>query len=95
MKKLLLILITIMMLCTLCACGEPEEKPVYDNTNAYVIDIEEDMYGNVINRTVYNNITEQTYVYTYTYTYHNGMWECTNVDVVVILRGGTVIYPKE
>lgn len=95
MKKLLLILITIMMLCTLCACGESDEKPVYDNTNAYVIDIEEDMYGNVINRTVYNNITEQTYVYTYTYTYNDGMWECTNVDVVVILRSGTIVYPKE
>ena len=95
MKKLILIITIIMLVCTLCACGDEKEVITYNNENAYIIDIEEDNYGNIISKTVYNKMTEQTYLYTYTYDYNNGFWECTNVDTVIILRGGTVVYPKE
>lgn len=95
MKKLLLIITIILLLCTLCACGDDKEDIAYDNENAYVVDIQKDNYGNVISRTVYDKMAERTYLYTYTYEYNDGFWECTNVDTVIILRGGTVVYPKE
>lgn len=95
MKKLLLIITIIMLLCTLCACSNDKEVVTYDNENAYVVDIQKDNYGNVISRTVYDKMAERTYLYTYTYEYNDGFWECTNVDTVIILRGGTVVYPEE
>lgn len=95
MKKLILIITVIVLIFALCACDNTKEEVDYDSTNAYIIDIEEDNYGNIISKTVYNKITEQTYLYTYTYQYHNGFWECTNVNVVIVLRGGTVVYPED
>ena len=95
MKKLVLIITIVLLLCVLCSCGSKSEEQNYDNDNAYVVDIQKDNYGNVISRTVYDKIAERTYLYTYTYEYNNGFWECTNVNTVIILRGGTVVYPEE
>jgi hypothetical protein len=96
MRKLLVIIIAILMLCGLCSCTTDQEAEMhYNDENTYVIDMQYDQYDNLISKSVYNKITGQTYLYTFTYQYNNGFWECTNTNTVVIAKAGSVIYPEE
>ena len=97
MKKLILIVITILMVVSLCACESQEEvdAKLYNQENAHFVDIQKDQYGNVVSRSVYNRLTHQTYIYTYTYEYIDGHWQCRDTDVVVISEVGTVITGEE
>lgn len=95
MKKILVIMIAILMLCTLCSCATSQEAEMhYNNENTYVIDMQYDQYDNLISKSVYNKITGQTYLYTFKYEYHNGFWECIDNDVVVLNKAGDVMYPE-
>ena len=94
MKKLIIIVLVLAMLACLCSCNTRQDVEVeYNDENTYVIDVQYDTYNNLISKTVYNKITGQTYLYTWTYKYHNGFWECVDSDIVVVSRGGTIIYP--
>jgi hypothetical protein len=97
MKKIILLVITIALLTSLCACTTQEEvdAKLYNQENAHFVDIQKDQYGNVVSRSVYNRLTQQTYIYTYTYEYIDGHWQCRDTDVVVISAGGTVITGEE
>ena len=95
MKKLLVIIITILMLGTLCSCTTNQEIEMqYNNENTYVIDMQYDGYENLISKSVYNKITGHTYIYTFNYEYNNGFWECTETNTVILSKAGSVIYPK-
>ena len=95
MKKFLVIIIAILMLCTLCSCATDQEAEMnYNDENTYVIDMQYDRYDNLISKSVYNKITGHTYLYTFNYEYNNGFWECTETNTVVISKAGSVIYPE-
>lgn len=54
MKKLIVIIIAILILCTLCSCATSQEAEMhYNNENTYVIDIQYDQYNNLISKSVY------------------------------------------
>lgn len=93
MKRIFIILIAVIVLICLSSCNNNEEAGYADGET--VLDIQYDQYKNVISKTVYDNRNERTYLYTYTYSYKSGLWECTDSDLVIVLRGGTVVYPKE
>lgn len=97
MKKIILLVITIALLTSLCACTTQEEvdAKLYNQENAHFVDIQKDQYGNVVSRSVYNRLTQQTYIYTYTYEYIEGHWQCRDTDVVVISASGVVITEEE
>jgi uncharacterized protein YxeA len=93
MKRIFIILIAVIVLICLSSCNNNEEACYADSET--VLDIQYDQYKNVISKVVYDNRNERTYLYTYTYSYQNGFWECTDSNLTIVLRGGTVVYPKE
>lgn len=56
----------------------------------FVVEISEDVYGNIIQKTIYDTNSEMTYLYSFSYKKQDHEFVCVDSSVVVVDRWGRI-----
>lgn len=106
MKKFLCLFLLLIFCINFVSC---EECPVQESTTDFQVkevNAVYDKHGNLLQRTVYNELTDEYTLTKFTYKYVNGFWECTDQSVITyrgsvdseaapVINPNLVIYYKQ
>lgn len=68
------------------------ETPTITTTKSpFIVETQEDKYGRILSKSVYDKETKLTYVYTYNYTYDGGQLYCTSAYVMIVDARGKIL----
>jgi hypothetical protein len=84
MKKFVCVCVVLALCVSFCGCNKPEQSNTKVSSPLVEVNTIYDDYGNLIQQTVYNELTGEYTTTIFTYAYgNNGIWVCVDQKCVV------------